>query len=73
MSDSFKSTFISAFVTHFCAVECRVRPVLTHLRKPILATRWIANLLTVTQMGRDWSVDMNLWSIYFIVETVNVE
>ena len=73
MSDSFRSTFISAFVTRLFVVECKVRPVLTYLRKPILATRWVENLLKVTRVRRDWRVDIMLWSLYFIAETVNVE
>ena len=45
MSVSFRSTFISALITRFFAVEWSVRPVLTYLRKPLLATRCVENLL----------------------------
>ena len=73
MSSSFSFTFINALITRCFAVECKVRPVLMYLRKPILATRWVSNVLKVTQVRRDWSVDMMLWSLYFIVDTVKVE
>jgi len=53
MSGPFKLTIISALITRCFVVECKVRPVLTYLRNPILATRWVSNLLTVTQVRSD--------------------
>ena len=73
MSDLFRSTFNSAFVARFFAVECKARPVLTYLRKSILANRWVENLLQVTQVRREWRIDVILWSLYFIAEIVNME
>ena len=60
MSGSFIFTYMSALITRCLAVEYKVRPVLTYLRNPILATRWLSNLLKITQVRRDWSVDMML-------------
>ena len=60
MSSSFSFTFINALITRCFAEECKVRPVLTYLRKPILATRWVSNLLKFTKVRRDWSVNMML-------------
>ena len=53
ISASFRWTFISALITRCLAVTCKVRPVLTYLRNPILATRWVSNLLKVTQVRSD--------------------
>ena len=64
---------MSVLITRFFAVEWSVRPVLTYLKKPILATRCVENMLKFTHVRRDWSVDMILWSPYFIAETFNVE
>ena len=73
MSTSFNFTCMNVLITRFLAVECKVRPVLTYLRNPILVTRWVSNLLKVTRVRRDWSVDMMLSSLSFIADTVNVE
>ena len=54
-------------------MECKVKHILTYLRKAILATPWVENLLKVTQVRRDWRVDMILCLLCFIAETVNVE
>ena len=48
MSASFRLTFISALITRCFIVKCKIRPVLTYLRNPILATQWVSNLLKVT-------------------------
>ena len=53
MSASFRLTFISALITRYFAVECKVRPVLTYLRNRILATRWVSNLLKVAHVRSD--------------------
>ena len=60
MSSSFRLTCISALMTRCFAVECKARLVLTYLRNPILATRWVSNLLKVTQVRRDWGAYMML-------------
>ena len=39
MSTLFRLAIISALITRCFVVECKVRPVLTYLRNPILATR----------------------------------
>ena len=60
ISASFRLTCISTLITRCFTVECKIRPVLTYLRNPILATRWVSNLLKVTQVRSDQSVDMML-------------
>ena len=73
MSFSFSLTFTRAFITLCFAVECSVRPVLIYFRKPMLATRCVENLLKFTQVRRNYSVDIILWSPYFIADTFNIE
>ena len=58
MSSSVRSTFISAEVILFFVTYCNVRPVLTYLRNPILASRWVKNLFNVSRMLRNWRVNM---------------
>ena len=50
-----------------------MRSVLTYLRKPMLATWCVENLLKFTHVRRDWSVDMIFWWPYFIAKTLNVD
>ena len=50
MSALFGLTFVSALITRCFVVECKVRLVLTYLKNPILATRWVSNLSKVTQV-----------------------
>ena len=73
ISVSFRSTFMSALITRLFAVEWSVMPVLTYLRKPMLATRCVDNLLTFTHVRRNLILDIILWLPYFIAETFNVE
>ena len=47
MSASFNFTCVSALIARCLAVESKVRLVLTYLRNPIIATRWVSNLLKV--------------------------
>ena len=58
MSSTVISTFISAEVILFFVTYCNVRPVLTYLRNPILASRWVKNLFNVSRMLRNWRVNM---------------
>ena len=50
MSFSFKSPFMRALITLYFSVEWTVRPVLIYLRNPMLATRYVENLLKFTQV-----------------------
>ena len=50
MSIIFRLTFISSLTSRCFVVECKVRLVLTYLKNPILATRWVSNLSKVTQV-----------------------
>ena len=58
MSSTVISTFISAEVILFFVTYCNVRPVLTYLRNPILASRWVENLFNVSRVPRNWRVGM---------------
>ena len=53
MSALFGLTFVSALITRCFVVEFKVRLVLTYLKNPILATRWVSNLSKVTQVRSD--------------------
>ena len=62
-------SFSFTLITRCFAVECKVKPVLTYFRNPILASRSVENLLKVSQVLGDWRFNMILWSLYFKAET----
>ena len=58
MPFSVRLAFIRALMILCFAVEWSVRPALMYLRKLMLATLCVENLLKVIQVRRDCSVDM---------------
>ena len=68
-----RSTFISIDDTLFFAMYWSVRPVLMYLRNPILASRWVENILKLSHVLKDWRVDMILCSPNSKAETCMFE
>ena len=55
------------------AVECRVNPVFTYFKKPMLTSWWVENLLKSKHTRRGGRVAMMSWSPYIRVAMVNLE
>ena len=53
MSSLVRSTFINVEVPLFFAAYFKMRTVLIFLRKTILASQWVENLLKVSQVLRE--------------------